>query len=1029
MLHCQLITLGKFEFSVQNRAASPPPTHKSRALLAFLVSNAGHDIARERLLELFWADSAPERAREGLRTALSSIRHALRSAHGAVSDFLVSDNAVVRWTAAAEYDADRFAQLASSCDPASKADALALYGGDFLEGNYEEWAVRERERLASIYETMLTSMLEEGGDPHIARQLLERNRYNERAYAVLIDTEVRSGRLQAAAELFAAYRAALVEAGLEPSPVLEERYARIDQLNEKDESKIDVPFVARVAELQFLKEAFQDRVGSTGFTTLIVGEPGIGKTALLMRAVELARDSGRRCLMVSCRDDPHRLAAWRGLYASLTGRNLDDLAGGRTNVAAEAAREMVDAFGKPTGLFVDDAHLLHGDSLALLADTTRAAQSAGHGVVVTLRPEAADRVQTRLSGCAHDVLFLGPLQRTELDALLGLIVESGNASFSEALYERSGGHPLFCVALLQSLVRKHALRLERGQWKIVRQIDERLELPRDLRTSLEARLNEAGEDAAVVACALALESSATAEDIANALDFPEVRVFDALDRLLSFQLIRESSKPAQYEFGHDLVRDVSASLLNAGRRVALHRAFARLFETKQTADANIRRARHLRAAGNAGAAARAFLEAAKTALERSAAHDAMEYSEEGVGVLERVQRNAETELLASRLERVRARASGLAGDIPVALAAANEAVRCARVNGDALEKAKSLIVRSSLHGALDDTAVQLTDALEASACAAEAGKSHLRARAAVEAAAATRTAGAVDEAMRIAEEASQIARECNDPGALYAAYEEMLKTELGWWRFAKARLTLHEASIAAERAGAAAQARLCCIRAAFKYLCDDAKGAREELESAMHYVDVLRVRGARARNLTYRYPFPLIAVVTDYLRGVLATVEGAWDDALLAVSACRQYQTLANLPRYNGAVSMLEIDALLGRNGRQDVYRANDLKDELGEMSPDGLVGLSDCSALVRARIAVRVHDPGAYSALRTALDAVEENARRFPLDCDRAFNSLAGSAREYGDEAICRRACARATYYRSLRTAAVVPEIDSAYR
>jgi DNA-binding SARP family transcriptional activator len=1019
-VNLRLITLGKFELTVENRVASLPPTHKSRALLTFLVSNSMRDIARERLLELFWRDFEPARAREGLRTALSSIRRSLRGADSDASHLLFSDKAVVRWTAPTEIDAARFVELAQANDLASKQAALGLYGGDFLEGNYEDWVVRERDRLACVYETALADVLEESGDPALARELMQRNPYDERAYAALIDSELHESRLGSGAELLAKYHTVMAQAGSHPSAAFESRFAGIEELTGQDDAVIAMPFVARTTELRFLDRAFAEQVGANGFVALISGEPGIGKTSLLLRAMELARQHGHRCLMVECREDQRLLEAWRSLYGSVTGRRIDDLAAARADVATAAAREMIEAFERPCVLFIDDAHTLQGDSLATLAQVARIGRAAGHGIVISARPEARDRMHSVLAGCPHESLLLGPLERADVDAVVAMLIEAEGNAFSEMLYERSGGHPLFVLALLQSLVEKRALRKERRRWRIARGMDERLEFPKDLRATLEARLHATGDDAVLTASALALDPSATAEDLAAVLNYAETRIFDAIDQLLAFQLIREGTHALQYEFVHEVVREVAATLLSAGRRVALHRAFARRFQQTGTQADSVRLARHLRASGSVFPAAAAFLNAAKAAVERHAVRDAMEYSAQGLQALESAQRDSETEALLSRLQRIRAQAAGNAGDISIALDAADESVRNARVSAQPLETVKSLIVRSSLHGALDDPAVQLGDALEAAALAAELDAPSLRARAAVEAAAATRTSGAVDEAIQLAREAAATAQQCDDPAAVYAALEELLKAQVCWWRFDDARASLYEAWPVAERVGPAALARLCCIRAAYQYLLGRRETARDELRTAVHYIDKLRVRDSAAPNLTYRYPFPLIAVVAEYLWGVFACEDNAWETALEAVSSCKDFEAIANLPRYHSAVTMLEIDALLGRAGPGDAQRAGSVAAaQFQTVDPDGIVGLSDCTSLTRARLAVRLRKPDAAAQLRAALDVVEGNARRIPIDCDRAFRRLADAAQEFGEWAIAERSSARAAYYQALRVTA----------
>jgi DNA-binding SARP family transcriptional activator len=995
-----LKTLGKFELAVGDCIAGPLPTHKARALVAFLVTNRGRDISRERLLELFWREFEPQRAREGLRTALSSIRQALRSTQNDPGAILITNKSVVQWIDSTDFDAERFVELTERTDLASLEAALQLYGGDFLEGGYEEWAVGERERLANAYEKALAKIVAIGGDAQTARRLLERNPYSEDAYATLIETELAGGRPAAAGELLKRYRAAMGQIGSEISAPFEERFAGVADLS-AGESEIAVPFVARTEELQQFERAFHE-LGKKGFVELVVGEPGIGKTALLARANEKAREAGLRSLTVRGSDDPRRLGSWRSLYQRLTGRDLDQLAGGATEIANAAAHEMVEAFGKPTVLFVDDAQALSGDSFATFAQIVRIAERAGHAVVAATRPEARERIEIALSGSPYEVAALRPLERADVGAAIALTVDSSTPEFVDAIYERSGGHPLFLVSLLQSLVQGETLRRERGRWRVVRPLGEHLDLPRDLRTSIETRLHAAGEDAAVVACALALEPSATALELAEALEYAEPRVLDALDELIRYGLIREGNERAQFDFVHDLLREVSVSILNPGRRVALHRAFARRFERSDVPEGSLRLARHLRAAGLAIPAVHAYLKAAQTALARQAFHDALECCAEGAHTIERAEANDEIRKILSALARVRAEAATSLGETTLALDAAEEAVRQSRVSGQDAEIAVALIARSSIYGMLANPAAQLTGAFEAAEIARTTDEPLVRARALIQAAAAMLANGAASESIQFAQEACSLAKEHDDFATLWPAYAQLLKTQLCQWRFDSAATALEEALPVAERAGRPARAELHCIQVAYDYLTDDLASAAEHARSAIS-----------------SEPTPLTLFTGHYLQGVLARARRDWNEILEAVAHCKALESIAKLPPCVAAITMLEADALLERNAPGDVEAASTAAQGLSAPpAANGIIGWSDCIQLTRACVAAHLSAPEARAALRTALDALEENACRLPLDCDRAFARLAAAAQEAAEFTIRDRAAERSAYYRAIRTA-----------
>src|SRR5579859_2337064 len=123
MASSALRTLGGFAFRVNGVTTQGPATRKARALMVFLAMNRGVDTARDRLLEVFWPDAAPEHGRASLVTALSSIRKCLRAAGADAAEFLWANNSIVRWTGETAVDAVRFAELASFEQDLSANDA------------------------------------------------------------------------------------------------------------------------------------------------------------------------------------------------------------------------------------------------------------------------------------------------------------------------------------------------------------------------------------------------------------------------------------------------------------------------------------------------------------------------------------------------------------------------------------------------------------------------------------------------------------------------------------------------------------------------------------------------------------------------------------------------------------------------------------------------------------------------------------------------------------------------------------------
>jgi len=285
-----LTTLGGFAFKVNGISPPSPATRKARALMAFLIMNREGDTARERLLEIFWPDADPESARKSLNTALHSIRSCLRTAGVQADAFLVATNSVVRWAADTSVDSLQFAVLAASEDSTSTQMALQLYHGDFLEGDYDDWAVGERERLAALYETVLAKHVRAKRDPEAARRLLARNPYAEEAYAVLIEAELGAGRSTSATVLVERCRSALSEVDEKPSAAFEDRFGHIGRRS------LDVPgtnlppettsFVGRGVELGEVKGLL-----AKSRLVTIVGVGGVGKTRVALHVGDQLRNA------------------------------------------------------------------------------------------------------------------------------------------------------------------------------------------------------------------------------------------------------------------------------------------------------------------------------------------------------------------------------------------------------------------------------------------------------------------------------------------------------------------------------------------------------------------------------------------------------------------------------------------------------------------------------------------------------------------------------------------------------------------
>jgi len=1015
----EITTLGVFGLRYKHQELAVPPTKKARALLAYLVMNRETNVAREQLLERFWPDFDSDRARDNLKVTLWSVRRCFRGAGLDPDAFVRADRSVVRWIAPVSLDVDRFVELcASPSDLEAAQAALGVYRGDFIEGDLDDWTVAQRERLAALFETALSRAAAISNDVGAAEALIARNPYDEAAYATLAAAELGAGRPWAAALLAQRCRTALAEVGTEPSAEFIARFGSLRSPDESGASELRLPFVARESELGLLDKRFADACENRGSTTIVHGDAGIGKSSLLRQAIRLASTRGMRVVELACRGrETQTLGEWEGLFEQLTASTLAGVvAAAGFQASQRAAHAMSAALDGPAALVIDDAHLLSGESFALLCDLVARA-GAERCIVIGTRPEGLARLRASLhERLVPTELRLDCLSRRDVDSALRQVAGGEVAGLASALFDRTKGHPLYVVELLASLVDDGTLsRGERG-WQVHGKVDEALPLPASLRSFIEARLTARGSVPAMVASALSIETSASATELRAALNMDEAQLLDALDDLLSLGLIVQPETGAQFAFFHDVVAEVALAMLNAGRRVRLHAAFARSLQGSADRDAPMRAARHFRAAGEPIAAASAFLKAAGEAQERGVSRDAAIKALEGIEAVDSVERSAERDVVLAELHRVLAVARLTAHELDASLEAANAAVTLAREASPASGVVEALLARATIAGTMGRVAEQSVDASDAAAIAERTEGYALRARSQLLLAEAARANGRGDDAASFAREAYETAKNGEHWDVAARACAEMILTCSTWWNFQEAQRWVSSGKESALRAGSAAQAIHYAACSVLWYLMERLDDAQSELRLS----ERLARQSTTAPGIDALQVVPSIATFTRYMAGVIALRRDNAGEALAAFTDNALGNPSVAVGLQSEAATKGFILAALSRHTPSDDEAARAASDALPpDVAPQSVLGFSTSAPLVRACVAARRRDPDAFSALRQALDAAEGHARRTPLEADVAFARLSNAARETSEEAVAVRAAQRAEHYRAARRAA----------
>lgn len=173
MSQLHICLFGEFRLAYNDGLDTVSATHTTQALLAYLLLLPHRPQPREVVAEAFWGDRNQERARSCLKTALWRLRSLLEPKGTPPGTYvLAGPNGDIGFNWESNYwlDVTAFEQstrrvLALPPDRMQPKDAqtlkaaIELYAGELLEGFYDDWVLRERERFRQIYLDSLAHLL------------------------------------------------------------------------------------------------------------------------------------------------------------------------------------------------------------------------------------------------------------------------------------------------------------------------------------------------------------------------------------------------------------------------------------------------------------------------------------------------------------------------------------------------------------------------------------------------------------------------------------------------------------------------------------------------------------------------------------------------------------------------------------------------------------------------------------------------------------------------------------------------------
>jgi DNA-binding SARP family transcriptional activator len=639
----RLCLLGELEAWRGDERLALPPSRKTRALLGYLTAT-GRAHRRERLCSMFW--EIPDDPRGSLRWSLSRLRAIV---DGPQKLHITANRESVGFNPAGA-DIDLLALRAAAAQGFDRLDTQTLaalaarFRGEFLEGlelpaqhEFQAWCLAEREDLRQLQISMLRELIERlDATPEAAlpplRQLIQIDPYNEAARLDLLRLLIASGREQEAERQFETaerqfrelggdtaarfarhWRALRIRPAAAAGPAIEPPSAPLVVPAVRTAPRPapalatagQIALVGRDADRRRLAAAVDAvvRLGEAG-VTLILGEPGMGKSRLIADALARGRDAGMRVLTGRAYDGAAgaAYAPWVEALERLPELGpAESLVAGRERLFAAVIAEVIGDGTTPVLVALDDMHWSDEASADLLHQLVRSSRHVPLCVVVAAREgEIADNATMTavLRSLRHDGLIdelrLTPLSAEDTAALVATLATPDKV---ERIAELSGGNPLFAIELSRDL---HAQ-------------DEAL--PTSLRELLRERVNRMPSNSAeLLRWAAVLGSSFSARLLHDVVGLPPADLLQTLDLVERHGLLRPKGE-ADYAFTHDLVHRAVLTTLSGPRRRLMHLRVAEALtaagggETDALAVAN-----HAAAGGDFAMAATACVAAARRAL-------------------------------------------------------------------------------------------------------------------------------------------------------------------------------------------------------------------------------------------------------------------------------------------------------------------------------------------------------------------------------------------------------------------------------
>ncbi len=397
-------------------------------------------------------------------------------------------------------------------------------------------------------------------------------------------------------------------------------------------------FVGRENELSQLKSAFDGALSGQGGLVMVVGEPGIGKTALCEQLATYATLRGGKTLVGHCYEEgslslPY-LAFVEAMRSYVLAREPDALRSELGTGAADVARivsevrdkinvelrpssdpstgsgqapeddrwrlyQSISGFLKnastvqPLLIVLEDLHWADRGTLDLLVHVARNFAGTRLLIIGTYRDVEVDRSHPLSSslaelrrGSTFGRVLLRGLTPDEVQRMLNAITgQELRWALAEGIHRQTEGNPLFIQEVVRYLVEEGFIQREGdrwvGRWRSTGEQPPEMRIPEGLRDVIGKRLSRLSPECNRLLSIAAVIGRDFRLDTLDAVgSIPEEEALGKLEEALKVGVLEEQARVGgvQYRFAHAFFRQTLYEELSAARRLRLHQQVARALE-------------------------------------------------------------------------------------------------------------------------------------------------------------------------------------------------------------------------------------------------------------------------------------------------------------------------------------------------------------------------------------------------------------------------------------------------------------------